>query len=172
MVGNGVRQHWPVVGNGGQWKAGGGQCDVWQRWAIVEGNDVRWWAMQGQSLLMASSDPCHQGKGIAAAIKEMYSHYPDILETRRKTRKVFFCTAPPRYLCRVIFSLGGSAICREGGAAWQKGKKEEETNTSHLHPQPPFIISNPWCNFILKQDDLLINNFHLQHLIQFSGMVG
>ena len=146
MVGNGVRQHWPVVGNGGQWKAGGGQCDVWQRWAIVEGNAVRWWAMQrSQSLLMASSDPCHQGKGIAAAIKEMYSHYPDILETRRKTRKVFFCTAPPRYLCRVIFSLGGSAICREGGsrlAKRQKGGRDQHFTSSsetHIHHFQPMV---------------------------------
>ena len=37
-----------------------------------------WWSMQSQSLLMASSDPCHQGKDIAAAIKEMFLRNKDI----------------------------------------------------------------------------------------------
>ena len=52
-----------------------------QRWWVsVVGNDGGqvWWAMQSQSLLMASSDPCHQGKDIAAAIKEMFLRNKDI----------------------------------------------------------------------------------------------
>ena len=154
---------------GGEW---------WKATLLLVGNGCRWWAMQSQSLLMASSDPCHQGKDIAAAIKEMYSRNPHIFVTRRKLKekhtRYFLHASKISLSCNLLLRQGGRYLQR--GAAWQKGKKEGETNTSHLHPQPPFIISNPWRSFIFKQDDLFFNTlqflFAIFNFILSYGTIG
>ena len=92
--------------------------------------------MQSQSLLMASSDPCHKGQpGHCSCHKGDILEKPDILSWG--TQGIF--QALPRYLCRVIFSLGD--ICR--GTDGQK----ENRPTLHI-----FIINHhsPEHNLMLR----------------------